>query len=58
MISSRQRTIAISVSVIGLPLLVLIQALSWRERGRLNSGAFLLLIPIMGPLFTKANGTK
>jgi hypothetical protein len=41
---------AIAVSLIALGLLVLVQILSWRQHRRLNSGAFLLLILVMGPL--------
>jgi hypothetical protein len=51
--SSRQRSFAIAVSIFGLVLLLLIQFLSWRNHGRLNAGAFLLIIPIMGPLFVR-----
>jgi putative effector of murein hydrolase LrgA (UPF0299 family) len=50
----RHRSIAVAVSIVGLVLLLLIQVLSWRKHGRLNSGAFLLLIPIMSPLFVKS----
>ena len=45
------RTLARIVSLIGLVILIAVQVLSWRDHGRLNSGAFLLLIPILGPLF-------
>jgi hypothetical protein len=51
---SRDRSIAVAVSIIGLVLLLLIQILSWRKHGRLNSGAFLLLIPILSPFFVKS----
>lgn len=47
---ARQRKIAIAVSLAALVLLLLLQILSWREYGRLNSGAFLLLILVIGPL--------
>jgi uncharacterized membrane protein (DUF441 family) len=50
---SRKQTVALAVSVVGLLMLVLIQILSWREHQRLNSGAFLLLVFIIAPLFTK-----
>ncbi len=45
------RILARGASLVGLVLLIAVQILSWREHGRLNSGAFLLLIPILGPLF-------
>jgi hypothetical protein len=50
--TSRERKLAVAVSLIGLVLLVAVQILSWREHGRLNPGAFLLLIFVLGPLFT------
>ncbi len=47
---TRERRIAIGVSLGALVLLALVQILSWRDYGRLNSGAFLLLILVIGPL--------
>jgi hypothetical protein len=55
---SRQRTVEIAVSLFGLILLLLIQILSWREHRRLNAGAFLLLILIIGPLLPRHRGGK
>jgi uncharacterized membrane protein len=54
--TDNQRTMAIAVSLIGLVLLVVLQILSWREHRRLNSGAFLLLILILGPLLASRRG--
>ncbi len=48
----RERRVAIAVSLIGLVLLLAVQILSWREHQRLNPGAFLLLIFVLGPLFS------
>ena len=39
------------VSVVALLLLIAVQVASWHEHRRLNSGAFLLLIFVIGPLF-------
>jgi hypothetical protein len=50
---SRTRKIAVAVSLAGLVLIVLLQILSWREHGRLNAGAFLLLILVLAPLVAK-----
>ena len=54
----RQRRIAVAVSLSALVLLVLVQILSWREHGRLNSGAFLLLILVMGPLLPRGRSGR
>ncbi|MBA2459692.1 MAG: hypothetical protein H0V43_12170 [Gemmatimonadales bacterium] len=40
----RQRIFALAVSLTALVLLVLVQVLSWREHGRFNAGAFLLIV--------------
>ncbi len=57
--SSRTRSFAIAVSLVGMALLLLIQFLSWRNHGPLNPGAFLLVIMIVGPLFTRREtGTR
>jgi hypothetical protein len=45
-----RRKLARAVSLIALLLLVVLQVLSWREHRRLNPGAFLLLILVIGPL--------
>jgi hypothetical protein len=50
---TRERTIGIVVSLTGLVLFLLIQIVSWRNDRRLNPGAFLLLIFIIGPLFAR-----
>jgi hypothetical protein len=50
---NRQRSIAVATSIIGVVLLLFVQVLSWQKHGRLNSGAFLLLIPILSPLFIR-----
>jgi len=47
----RQRIFALAVSLTALVLLVLVQVLSWREHGRFNPGAFLLIVLVAGPLF-------
>ena len=39
------------VSVVAVVLLIAVQVASWHEHRRLNSGAFLLLIFVIGPLF-------
>ena len=49
---TRERKLAVAVSLIGLVLLLAVQILSWREHRRLNPGAFLLLIFVLGPLFS------
>ena len=49
----RHRSVAVAISILGLVLLLILQVLSWRKHGRLSSGAFLLLIPILSPLFAK-----
>lgn len=56
--TSRQRTFSIAVSLIGLALLLLLQILSWRQHRRLNAGAFLLLIPILSPFYTRNRNGK
>ena len=53
---SRQRTFEVAVSLFSLILLLLIQILSWREHRRLNAGAFLLLILVIGPLLPRRRG--
>ncbi len=54
----RRTTFPQAVSVIALLLLIGVQVASWHERRQLNSGAFLLLIFVIGPLFAgRQNGT-
>ena len=50
--TSRERRVAVAVSLVSLVLLLLVQILSWREHRRLNPGAFLLLIFVLGPLLS------
>ena len=46
-----RRSIALAVSAIALLLLIAVQVLTWREHRQFNSGAFLLMIFVIGPLF-------
>jgi hypothetical protein len=39
------------VSVVAVLLLIGVQVASWHQHRRLNPGAFLLLIFVVGPLF-------
>ena len=53
----RRPTFAFAVSVVALLLLLAVQAASWHQHRRLNAGAFLLLIFVIGPLFAgRQNG--
>jgi di/tricarboxylate transporter len=47
----RQRTVALAVGLFALALLLLVQFLTWREHGRFNPGAWILIALMIGPLF-------
>jgi hypothetical protein len=48
---SGRPTFPVVVSIIAILLLIAVQVASWLEHRRLNSGAFLLLIFAVAPLF-------
>jgi hypothetical protein len=48
--ANRRRRLAVAISLGAIVMLALVQVLSWREHRRLNPGAFLLLILVIGPL--------